>query len=106
MFNYPQSNFQSMPSLGFVHGRQGADMFILLPSSTAYLFDLDTKKFYIKRTDQFGMALPLVECPYTIQDAQNSSQTPQQTNTQDYITRAEFEQFKLAQKGAVNESES
>lgn len=100
MFGYPQG-FQSMPSLGFVHGRQGADAFYMLPNSTAYLFDLDAQRFFVKRTDPYGVPLQLVECPYTSVDAQNAPANVGKGNTQEYVTKAEFDQFKLAIQGGV-----
>lgn len=51
---YPTSN------VFFVHGREGALKYPVGPGYTAYLFDLDDQKFYIKTNGE-----PLRECEYT-----------------------------------------
>lgn len=98
----PQQTYQVQggnSSINWVQGESAARAFSLAPNQSALLMDSDANVFYLKSTDASGMPLPLRIFDYTErtqQHAQNQIQTgdnaQQQTASQEYITREEFEQ--------------
>lgn len=73
--------------LGFVHGKAGVDAFFVPTNFAAILFDLDGQQFYLKQTDQYGVAFPIKEFKYS--EIQRSSAIPETSN--EYMTRADVE---------------
>lgn len=61
----PKPDFPASLSIGQVHGSAGAGYYWVAPGGTAYLFDLDAPRFYIKRVDEVGRPYPLETCEYT-----------------------------------------
>lgn len=54
---YPaQQRFQQQTNITFVNGIEGAKAFQLSPNSNALLMDSDNSKFYVKSTDNLGVA--------------------------------------------------
>lgn len=53
-FNNP--NFQEQTNITFVNGIEGAKAFQLRPNSSVLLMDSDNSKFYVKSTDNLGIA--------------------------------------------------
>lgn len=52
---YP-GRFQQQTNITFVNGIEGAKAFQLSPNSNALLMDSDNSKFYVKSTDNLGVA--------------------------------------------------
>lgn len=92
---YPLQQTPQVPVSGFnsnrgelvrVTGFDGARAYQMLPNSSAALFDNNEDIFYVKTTD--GAGFPTIRAfAFTPIDAQ-----PQQSN--DFVTRAEFEKLK------------
>lgn len=100
---YVQNN-----GVNWVQGEAGARAWLMGPNMTVPLFDTERPVIYWKQTDQYGMPLPLRILDYTerAQNAQSGGLPTANGNTQQYVTREEFDEFKLAIKGGVkNDSE-
>ena len=54
--NFNNQSFQSQTNITFVNGIEGAKAFQLRPSSSVLLMDSDNSKFYVKSTDNLGIA--------------------------------------------------
>ena len=54
--NYNNQSFQSQTSITFVNGIEVAKAFQLRPNSSVLLIDSDNYKFYVKSTDNLGIA--------------------------------------------------
>lgn len=54
--NFNNQSFQSQTNITFVNGIEGAKAFQLRPNSNVLLMDSDNSKFYVKSTDNFGIA--------------------------------------------------
>lgn len=54
--NFNNQNFQSQTNITFVNGIEGAKAFQLRPNSNVLLMDSDNSKFYVKSTDNLGIA--------------------------------------------------
>lgn len=54
--NFNNQGFQSQTNITFVNGIEGAKAFQLRPNSNVLLMDSDNSKFYVKSTDNLGIA--------------------------------------------------
>ena len=54
--NYNNQSFHSQTNITFVNGIEGAKAFQLRPNSSVLLMDYDNYKFYVKSTDNIGIA--------------------------------------------------
>lgn len=54
--NFNNQSFQSQTNITFVNGMEGAKAFQLRPNSNVLLMDSDNSKFYVKSTDNLGIA--------------------------------------------------
>lgn len=54
--NFNNQNFQAQTNVTFVNGIEGAKAFQLRPNSNVLLMDSDNSKFYVKSTDNLGIA--------------------------------------------------
>ena len=54
--NYNNQSFQSQTNITFVNGIEGAKTFKLRPNSNVLMMDSDNYKFYVKSTDNLGIA--------------------------------------------------
>ena len=54
--NYNNQSFQSQTNITFVNGIEGAKAFQLRQNSNVSLMDSDNYKFYVKSTDNIGIA--------------------------------------------------
>lgn len=109
MFNYyppmqspfmPQAPItQQMPvqqdqDIQYVNGKQGADAFQMMPNKKALLMDANISRFYIKQTDANGQASVKA---YDFKEAEEEKPV-------EYVTKAEFEEYKAKMKGGRHES--
>lgn len=100
---YPQNG-----GVNWVQGEAGARAWMMTPNSAALLMDSERPCFYWKQTDNYGMPLPLRIFDYKerVQNAQIGSLPSSDGNGQEYVTKAEFDAFKLAiQGGAKHDAE-
>ena len=86
MYGYPFQAFGKSEQLIRVTGIDGAKAYQMMPNSTAVLFDGGEDIFYLKSTD--GAGFP------TIRVFRFEEVKEQATPTTEYLTRAEFEQFR------------
>lgn len=86
----PQSDLQ------FVNGRESVDVYPMAPNSKVLLMDSTIPRFYIKQTDASGMAT------VTAYDFTAASEKP----AEEYVTRAEFEEWKAAHEPVVQPAKS
>ena len=54
--NFNNQSFQSQTNITFVNGIEGAKTFKLRPNSNVLMMDSDNYKFYVKSTDNLGIA--------------------------------------------------
>lgn len=54
--NFNNQNFQAQTNITFVNGIEGAKAFKLRPNSNVLLMNYDNSKFYVKSTDNIGIA--------------------------------------------------
>ena len=87
--NAPQ---QQNNSIVWVQGIEGAKSYLLPPNSNAFLMDSEGSIFYLKSTDAVGLPSMKIFRFHEISEADiNSSKNPVPSiNTQDLITREEF----------------
>lgn len=86
----------------WVQGEAAAKAFPVGAGQAVLLMDSESTVFYIKSTDQSGMPQPLRVFDYTERTAQQHSGTPTKT-PDEYVTRAEFDEFKKTITGAGGE---
>ena len=86
MYGYPFQQFGKTEQLIRVTGIDGAKAYQMMPNSTVVLFDGGEDLFYLKSTD--GAGFP------TIRVFRFEEIKEQATQTTDFLTRAEFEQFR------------
>ena len=55
-FQPQNQNFSQQTNITFVNGIEGAKAFQMSPNSSALLMDSDNSKFYVKSTDNLGVA--------------------------------------------------
>lgn len=99
-YNYPWNSYgiqatpqtQQQPQNNgviWVQGEAGAKSYLVAPGQSVLLMDSENYVFYIKSSDGSGMPMPLRVFDYTERTPQQQQQQSKQTN--DYITRKEFE---------------
>lgn len=87
--NQYQGRFQGQTNITFVNGIEGAKAFQLSPNSNALLMDSDNSKFYVKSTDNLGVA-KITSYSFTEDEISQASQASEQ-NTGDML--ALWQQF-------------
>ena len=93
-FQQPQQPTQpSNGSYFYVNGVEGAKAFMVMPNSQAILFDSDSNKFFIKTANAQGQAT-MKEFEYSEINAPNSPKTNETRNSNTFITRKEFDEFR------------
>lgn len=94
---YPQNN----AGVNWVQGEAAARSWLLAPNSSVLLMDSEQPRFYYKQTDMYGMPMPLRIFQYTelSQTPQNGTLPTAKESTPEYVTKAEFDAFKLAIEG-------
>lgn len=93
---YAQMNMQPQSDLQFVNGRESVDVYPMAPNSKVLLMDSTMPRFYIKQTDASGMAT------VTAYDFTAATDAP----AEEYVTRAEFEEWKAAHESTVQPAKS
>lgn len=107
MFGTPKYNYatqfpiggqqQPQNSIIWVQGEAGAKSYLLAPGQSVLLMDSESNVFYIKSSDPSGMPMPLRTFDY------KERTLKAETQTADFITRAEFEK-RLAEIGNAKQS--
>lgn len=94
--------------VNWVQGEAAARAWMLAPNSSVLLMDSEAPRFYYKQTDQYGMPIPLRIFQYTElpQTPNNGTLPVVKESTPQYVTKAEFDEFKLAIQGGKHESDS
>ena len=102
--NYPQSipQQQIIPtpatqqnqntSLIWVQGEAGAKSYLVAPNSTVMLMDSESERFFLTSADASGMPAPLRI--FEFKEVTGSAQATPPTNTPEYVTKEEFDEFK------------
>lgn len=92
-YQQPQAQYQTSQTINWVSGETGAKAYAVAPGASVLLMDSEQSRFYIKSADASGMPLPLRVFDYTErqQQTQAPAQVAQPINTQDYVTRKEFD---------------
>lgn len=90
----PSVPIQQDQEIQFVNGRAGCDAFQMLPNKKAWLMDSNVNRFYIKQTDANGQA---------IVKSFDFTETEEEKPIE-YVTKAEFEEYKAKMKGGRHES--
>lgn len=75
--------------LVWVQGEAGAKSFLMAPNTTALLMDSESSKMYIKSTDASGMPSMRI-----FEYNEVNPQAPIPQNSTEYVTKAEFEEFR------------
>lgn len=86
--NQPSAN-QKPPSaitIGQAHGSAGAGYFWVPPGGTAYIFDLDANKFYVKTVDEVGRPYPLETYEYE----KIVEEPPRPIDSSSFVSKEEF----------------
>lgn len=105
-YNAPNlsSNAQAQQNnqITWVQGEAAAKAYPVGAGNSVLLMDSEDAIFYIKSTDQSGMPQPLRIFDYSERKSPNSE--PKKAELQnEYVTRAEFDEFKKAITGAGGE---
>lgn len=76
----------------FVTGMDGARAYLrsMPPNSSATVFDNNEDVFYALKKDANGIASPIKKCPFTVEE--------ENENSNDYVTKKDFEAFKTELK--------
>lgn len=88
-FTNPQPANPKPPStitIGQAHGSAGAGYFWVAPGGTAYIFDLDAQKFYVKTVDEVGRPYPLETYEYT----KVIEEPPRPIDSSSFVSKEEF----------------
>ena len=86
----PPSTNPKPPSaitIGQAHGSAGAGYFWVAPGGTAYIFDLDAPRFYVKTVDEVGRPYPLETYEYE----KVIEEPPRQLDSSSFVSKDEFE---------------
>ena len=94
-FNQPQPQAQSQDERIFVSNQQAAESFLLAPGGFVRLWDSSDNKFYEKRADATGRALPMDVYEY-------KRVTPQKEPVINEANKLSFDELK-AEIEAINE---
>ena len=74
-------------TIGQAHGSAGAGYFWVAPGGTAYIFDLDAQKFYVKTVDEVGRPYPLETYKYE----KVVEEPPRPIDSSSFVSKDEFE---------------
>ena len=74
-------------TIGQAHGSAGAGYFWVAPGGTAYIFDLDAQKFYVKTVDEVGRPYPLETYEYE----KVVEEPPRPIDSSSFVSKDEFE---------------
>lgn len=74
-----------------VSSAEEAERFPVAPGRTIFLIDYTGRQFWLKRKDEMGLMSTFIHHTFVA-----DSDTPQTSETADYITRSEFEALKKA----------
>lgn len=106
-YNAPNlsSNAQAQQNnqITWVQGEAAAKAYPVGAGNSVLLMDSEDAIFYIKSTDQSGMPQPLRIFDYTERTTQHTSATAKNSTPDEYVTRAEFDEFKKTISGAGGE---
>ena len=89
--NVPQN---SMNGITWVLGENAAKSFPVGAGQTVVLMDREEPVMYMKSVDQSGMPLPLRIFDITERAAQHTESVVAKSETPDYVSRSEFENFR------------
>ena len=89
--NAPQT---SMNGITWVLGENAAKSFPVGAGQTVVLMDREEPVMYMKSVDQSGMPLPLRIFDITERTAQHTESVVAKSETPDYVSRSEFENFR------------
>ena len=90
----PQQNNQAHNSIIWVQGNAAAKSYPVAPGTTVMMLDSEEPVFYIKTVDASGMPAPLRVFDF----AERVETAPQHIDTDEFITREEFER-RIAELG-------
>lgn len=76
--------------IGMVHGAAGAGFYWVAPATQAYLFDLDSPKFFIKTVDEYGRPYPLETYGYE-KEEDDPSQLTNQISESNFASKDDLE---------------
>lgn len=106
-YNAPNlsSNAQAQQNnqITWVQGEAAAKAYPVGAGNSVLLMDSEDAIFYIKSTDQSGMPQPLRIFDYTERTTQHTSAAAKSSTPDEYVTRAEFDEFKKTIAGAGGE---
>ena len=106
-YNAPNlnSNAQAQQNnqITWVQGEAAAKAYPVGAGNSVLLMDSEDAIFYIKSTDQSGMPQPLRIFDYTERTTQHTSAAAKGSTPDEYVTRAEFDEFKKTITGAGGE---
>ena len=91
---------QAHSGLIWVQGETGAKGYLVAPNNTVLLMDSEANQFYLKSTDGSGMPLPLRVFKYEEVKANQVPQAAPESHTVEYVTKAEFDEFKTTLKSS------
>lgn len=98
----PQNAQQSSGNgITWVLGENAAKSFPVGAGQTVLLMDREEPVMYMKSVDQSGMPLPLRIFDITERTAQHSESVVTKSVTTDYVSRAEFEEFREDVKRSI-----
>lgn len=83
-------------SVVWVQGEAGAKSYLVAPGNTVMLMDSEAEVFYIKSADASGVPMPLRVFDYKERIQKNEPVTQSPADTNQYITREEFEAFRAS----------
>ena len=90
---YLSMNNNNSNAIIWVQGESGAKAYPVAPGNSIALFDSENDRFFIKTSDASGMPLPLRVFNYVEQKENNSINTIHEINTDDFVTRKEFDEL-------------
>lgn len=92
-YQQPQTQYQASQTINWVSGETGAKAYAVAPGASVLLMDSEQSRFYIKSADSSGMPLPLRVFDYTERQQQAQAPAPvaQPINTNEFVTRKEFD---------------
>lgn len=96
MYGMNQMSYQGQQQLdsspvNWVQGDTGAKAFLVKPGSSVVLMDSESDHFYMKSVDMSGM--PTLR-KFKYEEVNNNTVTVNCTESADYISRSEFDEFK------------
>lgn len=103
--NSPQMAQNASPASNsgiiWVQGESAAKAYPVASGQSILLMDSEDSVMYIKSTDQSGMPQPLRIFDYTERTAQHSEAGVMKKPAEEYVSRAEFEEFREDVKRSI-----